>query len=419
MAKVGRKGFFGAAVFLFLIFGFFQGKGYTDNFDAIVVPTLMDSKMDSWFKTPQESAPVINKVSTICRGQFFNIAIFFRNYALDKNNNADITYDFQMYDPSGKPTEDNGNNIAAYKGHVENPNVLLLNEQQFLRVVLTDKYTLGSYKIKAVGHDNISGKSCVVESSVELVLFSLGDKFGSKEKVGAWIMGYHRSPQPQRSINALLESVPTDPAGIQKNLSTLAFFRRIFEDNPFLWDEALKIFDKFSLEEKKKLLLVYALVPKDKSVLPEKMDESLTSFYNQAESIKIPSTDKAITTADQLDVLWSEFLASGTYVPIQKIVSALALSEYRGTIDKIKSKEIKEVTKEVKDRAMLDAVYQSAIWSLISNCKQMPLVFNYCGYMYESEKLDENIKKQLGTILSLVHKELKKKTQNEKISNNK
>jgi hypothetical protein len=74
-------------------------------------------------------------------------------------------------------------------------------------------------------------------------------------------------------------------------------------------------------------------------------------------------------------------------------------------LDKIKSKEI-EVTKEVEENAYLEATYGAAVWSLLSNCKQMPLVFKYCVYMYENEDLDNDIKDQLGAILKIAQKEI-------------
>ena len=133
--------------------------------------------------------------------------------------------------------------------------------------------------------------------------------------------------------------------------------------------------------------------------------EEFQKFYNGAKEIKVPDVTGEINSPVQLDILWSEFFTTGKYDPIKKIVSALALKKYKGTLDKIKAGEI-EVTKEVKRDAYLEATYGSAIWSLISNCKQMPLVFKYCTFMYENENLDKDIKSQLGSILRVAQKEI-------------
>lgn len=129
--------------------------------------------------------------------------------------------------------------------------------------------------------------------------------------------------------------------------------------------------------------------------------EELQEFYKKAKEITIPTVTGEITSPVQLDLLWAEFLTTGQYDPIKKIVSALALSKYRGTIEKLKSGEIGEVTEEINRQADLEATYQSSIWSLVSNCKQMPLVF-----MYEYDDLDRDIKSQLGSILRVAQKKM-------------
>jgi len=85
--------------------------------------------------------------------------------------------------------------------------------------------------------------------------------------------------------------------------------------------------------------------------------------------------------------------------PIRKIVSSLALSQHKGTLEKIKSGDIKNVTNDIKTKAYLEATYQSAICSLTSNMTHMPLVLKYCIFMYQNEDLNENIHNQLGLII--------------------
>ena len=143
--------------------------------------------------------------------------------------------------------------------------------------------------------------------------------------------------------------------------------------------------------------------------------EEFQKFYNGAKEIKVPDVTGDINSPVQLDIIWSEFLTTGKYEPIKKIVSAFALKKYKGPLDKIKAGEI-EATKEVERDAYLEATYGSAIWSLISNCKQMSLVLKYCVFMYENEKLDEDIKSQLGSILRVAQNEIQeeKKTDSKK-----
>lgn len=393
---------------LFITFSISQAE----EFDTLVVPSLMDSNMDGWYKIPINSGPVIHHASSVYQGQMFNLLIFFRNYSADKNNNLHLTYDVQVYDPEGNPTEDMGTDILAYKGPMGNPDALMLN-QEFLRIVFTEKYQLGTYKIKVTAYDKISGKKFVSEAPIELTSFELPEKFESTEETEAWLMGYFQSPTPEKAISGVQSVVEPNSEWQNDNLNILYFFRRIFTDNQFLFKNIAIQLNSFSKEDQKKFLLISAICndPTFEFLINDGRQKELYEFYKSAKEIKFPDLTGDIYSAVQLDMLWSEFLATGKYDPIKKILSALALNKYIGTLDKIKSKEI-EVTKEIERNAYFEATYRSAVWSLISNCKQFPLVFKYCVFMYENENFDANIKDQLGSILTVAQKELQEENEN-------
>lgn len=381
------------------------------DFDALVVPSLMDSDMDAWYKVPTNSGPIIHRAYKVTQGQMFYLLIFFKGYTADKSNNLHVTYDVQVYDPSGKPTDDTGKDILAYQGPMGNPEFLILN-QQFLKIVFTEKYPLGTYKIKVTAYDKVANISFTSEAAIELIPFSIGDKFKSEKEFGKWLMGYYKDPNPTKAINGVLQFVQLDQIWLNKNLNIISFFRRVFSDNSFVLKYISNNINNFSIDEKKKLFLVVKLL-RDSS-LDLLFESNNKNLYESTSELKIPDTDGEINTAYQLDILWSEFLATGKYAPINKIVRALALSKYKGTLEKVKSGEIKTVTKEIERQSYLEATYQSAIWSLISNCKQMPLVFKYCVFIYENETLDEGIKMQLGTILRIAQKEVQEESNKSK-----
>jgi len=152
------------------------------EFDAMVAPSLMDSNMDGWYKIPQNSGPKIRIVDRVFQDQAFNLLILFRGYSADKKNNLHITYDLQVYDPQGNPTEDKGSDILAYQG--PNPNVLILS-QGVVTIIFTDKYPVGTYKIKVTAYDKIGNKSFTSETPIELIPFALPEKFTSQnEEIG-------------------------------------------------------------------------------------------------------------------------------------------------------------------------------------------------------------------------------------------
>jgi hypothetical protein len=379
---------------------------HASEFNAKVIPSLIDSEMDGWYKIPPNSGPQIHGTSRVFHDQTFSLLIFFRGYTANKNNNIHIRYDIQLYDPQGNSTDVKAFDLLAYQGFVKNLNALILN-QQCLDIGFTEKDLVGKYNIKITAYDKISNKSFISETPIELIAFTLPKDFLSKEEASKWMMEYYKKPMPIKAISAIKLFVQFDQKWLNKNLNILTYFKEIFSNNPFLLKNIVKEFDSFSLDEKKKLLLILA-ISGDKNLESLANENELKEIYTLAKNIKFPDMDREINSALQLDILWSEFFATGKYKPIKKIVSALALEKYKGTLEKMKSGEIKNISKEIKQKAYLEATYKAATWSLISNCKQIPLVFKYCIFIYENENLDKNIKMQLESILRVTQKELQK-----------
>ncbi len=96
-------------------------------------------------------------------------------------------------------------------------------------------------------------------------------------------------------------------------------------------------------------------------------------------------------------------MATGTIAPIRKLVGVLYLEPTKGTEALIVSGELK-TTPEVKVRATQEAVYRSALSSLIYNGERHSLVKQYLGYIYELEDPDPIIKPQLEDILEILQK---------------
>ena len=374
------------------------------EFNAMVVPSLMDSDMDGWYKIPPNSCPNIHKATSVLQDQIFNLLIFFRDYSADINDNLYIKYDVQIYDPQGNPTEDKASDLVAYQGPMGNSKALVLN-QEYLKIVFTEKYPLGTYIIKVTASDEISGKTFTSEVALDLVPFVNRQYFQSQEEVGLWFMEYYKSPSPAKAISAVQNSIQLDTEWLNDNLNILSFFSNVFRKNKFLWKHVANNFSSFSTDDKKRFLIISAISEDSTLVAKIEGKSELISFYASSRNLELPNTNGKITSPVQLDVLWSEFLSTGKYAPIRKIVSALALKEYEGSIVKIKSGKF-DATEELAKKAYLEATYRSAIWSLKSNCKQMPLVFKYCAYLYENENLEADIKNQLGEILHTTQSEM-------------
>lgn len=376
-------------------------------FDAIVVPSIADREMDYWFLVPLNSGPAIPKTKTAYRNQLVSLIIFCNVQPVESQTQVDIAYDLKIY--STKKVVMNEPNITFYKG--EMPKGLLL-PQTVVDVAFDENDPFEPYHIEAVLHERISKRNCTAKETIELIPFASPKAFTSQEEYGQWSTDYYRKPDPVRSLAGILQYVQTDDKWIKGNYSMpmLAFYRHILLDNRFLWEYLSQLYSSVSETEKKRILLVAAVTPcKERDdIFANKIEPNLRPAYDHFLKIRFPNTDGELTMPVQLDILWSEFFATGKYKPISRLVSALALQKYEGTLDKIKKKEL-DMTDDVRKLAMLDATYQSVMWSLTSNCQQHLLVHQYCQTIYDTESLKPEIKKKLGIILYTVKKKKERK----------
>jgi hypothetical protein len=79
-------------------------------------------------------------------------------------------------------------------------------------------------------------------------------------------------------------------------------------------------------------------------------------------------------------------MASGSYKPILKLIQTLDYTKYQGDLDKYKKSK---QTEEDRQKAINNAIYNSLVWSLKSNCNQHELVLSYCKWANQYEKLTD------------------------------
>jgi hypothetical protein len=375
------------------------------SFTTLVLPTTVDPDMDIWYRIPPNSGPYVPSVNEVFKGQAFSLQILFNNYEVSSSGKVNLTYDVQVYDPQGLPTEDKGSGLVGYTSETHASPVLLLN-QQYMIIVFTDSYVLGTYTIEVSAYDNVSGNKYVSRTPIALVPFEPQGNFEEQDKVAEWMMNYYYSPSPENAIDAAVYWLETDEEWIYKNLHILKFFTQVFEDNPFLMDYLKNNLVQYTKQEQKRLLLLEAMLGQT-ALLEQIDDEQHLAFRTWASELSFPPLDGNIDHPMKLDLLWSEFFATGTYTPIAKIISALSLSKYEGSIERLSADEI-ELTQKSQQDAYLDAIYQSAIWSLYSNSQKHPLVFKYAAFVYQYEELSDDVKRPLYNILRSVQETAKK-----------
>lgn len=214
----------------------------------------------------------------------------------------------------------------------------------------------------------------------------------AEEKEPDWLENYHSNPSPEKFVDEFLQF------GEDGHLS--------FESDAWVFVGFASVLMKNSPEKIKSWL--DALGVAEKRRFPRLMYAALYSGTEEGKAYvnalgidsELPDLfDLRAETAEELDIFWGAFFASGDIRPIRKIVSAFRFSEHSGAAENFKNSK---QTEEDKEAAYLDAVFQSATWSLESNCNQHPLVLEHAETILRDKTLTTDEMTYLAIILSKV-----------------
>lgn len=382
---------------------------HAEPFDSMIAVTRQDASMDWWYAVPQRYAPEINRINKVARGEYFRIIPFFMNYATDSNQYTRITFDIEVVRPDGSIKisiqESKGNEGAAAPSN-------LLPALAILNMCFDPEDPYGAYAINVTSVDHVATKTNLLHEVVQLKKFEL--KTLSKEDREKLFYQYANVPVPSKAAAAFLQT--ENSFFNEKNepiWSAIWFFKTIFENNEYLIPYLIDEFPQATLKQKRDLILVMTLMNKSDQ-LP-RVSGGLKAFLRVMKAGRIPDPYGPITSGKQLDMLWAEFFATGTIKPIRQIAESLSLVKHVGTLEKIKTGELDSKQPDVYREGMLEAVFQSALWSLKANCQEVPLVYRYCETILHSGELEQTAKNCLALLIQSISKQPENSTPPEEI----
>lgn len=378
-----------------------------EPFDCMVALTRQDASMDWWYAVPQGFTPQVSGARTFYKGEYFRIIPIFKNYALDSNQTARISFDVEVICPDGGIDT----SILKCDGHNGSAaSSTLLPAQGILNFCFDPSDPHGEYQINVSAVDHVSGSTNIQSQMVELKPFSIEDL--SENERNELFFKYPTSPTPSRAFFAFLQTEHSFFNEENEPIwSAIWFFKTIFENNEYLIPHLLDQFSIGTPKQKRDIILILALMNQAEK-LPRVSGE-LKALLQVAKSGRVPNPYDEIVSGKQLDMLWAEFFATGTVKPVRQIIGSLVLVEHLGTLEKIKAGELDPKELEVYRVGMLESVFQSALWSLKSNCRQCPLLFHYCVGILHSEDLEESVQRCLSLLLQSIDAESENETSKE------
>ena len=379
-----------------------SATAFGEPFEFMLVPTLQDPSLDWWYAVPEPFSPKLSRISSVAKGEYFNIVPFFKNVATNSSGNAQITYDIEIRRPDGS-VDEAMLSCAGYSGQASPAH--LLAARAVLRLCFDPEDPYGEYTINATAYDHVANQTNRQTIKIQQKPFRL-ETLSEKERESLFF-NYATAPDPSRALAAFLQTKhefldeKSEPVW-----SAIWFFKTIFENNDFLIPHLLAAFPDGTEKQKRDIILVLALMGKTERLPP--LDGELKIFSLGMTTGRIPDPYAEITTGKQLDMLWAEFFATGRIKPVRQLVTALNLAQHLGTLDRIKAGELDPKDPEVYRTGMLEAVFQSALWSLRGNCERSPLLFHYCVGILESGQLEASTANVLATLLKSIAEEPKK-----------
>lgn len=214
------------------------------------------------------------------------------------------------------------------------------------------------------------------------------------EEPGYWLMNYYKSPNPQDFVSEVNKLSKSGLLANPKHKENIAvFLSRILASHPENtneWLQSLKSLNKADMEP-----VFYAAWLAD-----TKQSKAYLKSIGATEALNTKPTNYLeieIQSPNTLDALWSYFYATGSEEPVRRIVSVLNYADYSGSLEAYKTSQ---QTEEDRKKAILDAIFQSARWSLESNARNESRIGEICGSILKDPNITKNEQQWLGVILS-------------------
>ena len=205
---------------------------------------------------------------------------------------------------------------------------------------------------------------------------------------------YYVDPHPERFVEEVRQLAArgalTHP---DRSLAALTFLSRLIAANPSKirgWLDALSDLPPNDLRSLETAIWL-ADTPEAKACLAERTDHGLLA--------KAPP-DILATTIDGpnvLDALWACYFATGNLQAVRRIISVL---EYMSDYGAAQAFRDSPQTDADKSRALRDAMFQAASWSIGSLIREHPPLKAFCGDLVRSGDLTPNERCALAIVLA-------------------
>ena len=358
-----------------------QAQSKRDAFAAMLYVSIQDPSMEWWFNVPANAAPHISELKKIFFNQEFSLFPFANN-AKVKDGKFEMSYRITMQSPDGKSTDLVRD--AKFDGTKVSDDIIVACPD-VIDFKLDRRFPEGLYKFKMSATDKISGETSEYENHIRLTEWSAPATFADKKLVAEYVRAYSLQPSPDILYSIVFSNdfdLEQKGAPNSLNYTYLGFIKAAFKKNMFLLSQIRDTFKSMSDINRAKFILILALLDAE-AVDETQLTEVEKQYQKKIRTFKMPNPygkwDPFLGAA-QIDMLWGEFFANGTYRPIRRILNILSHAKDAAFADGLAEKRQAPKTREEWDRYMFGRLYKAALKTVAINASKYPLVEQYCAW---------------------------------------
>lgn len=348
-----------------------------------------------WYRVPGHMPPSIYPIEEVVLGQDFALVPIFADYGLDAESKAHLTYELQHVTSMGQTVE--LGEFPGIEAKIQNPSWIQM-ARPLPRILVDDLRATGTHRFIITVRDHVAETKTTAELEMKILPWDPEATAELDEIDPAWPTNHYRNPRPDvaflhfRDVQAL--EMPRMPPGTIDWAGLNVHAHALKGCAPAL-DELVEDFEYADEEGQRKTALLFLLIEDEQRF--ETLQAAAPAITTWASAQPRPDPYGALESPFQLDMLWGEFLTTGRYRPVRRIVEALGLADYAGALEAFPTSE---QTDEDRNAAYMDAIFQSALWSLESNATQHPRVLQYLTYALEKGELEDQTAAVLAIMLS-------------------
>jgi len=355
------------------------------NAFAIDVSSLVTNQpnvYDVWQRTVYEFKPSYTNLKKVYRGQCVSVYNFYSKYSLSTAKKAEISFDITIKDPSGKVILNKKGNKGYNNKIRERGDILITETPVILCFSRTD--AIGEYKIIMTHKDLVSNLDIKKEVSLRLEDYKYEKLIDSKKEYNVWHDTYYVTPQPEKALSAY-EYFAKSTFQLSKTelLENLFFYKSVFDNNPYIYDEIKKRFAISIPKIREYYAMIMAVSDQNTKVFEMSLKPEEEKLFNELKKNGLPPIYEKITTPATVMPTWNLFLATGNYYYIKLLAFALDATA-DGNNEKNKTIEL-----------MADNIFRN-------NIRVHRHMYSFSKHILQNEKITPKMKTKLLKYISLI-----------------